>query len=77
MAAAQEWGGAISQAIGYEEGEFIEAYRELDKIQRNNYLDLYVVGTSEGLERSRSLDDVGKVDKNQYIVIRECINILL
>lgn len=66
MAAAQEWGEAISQAIGYEEGEFIEAK-----------LDLYVVGTSEGLERYRSLDDVGKVDKNQDIVIRECINILL
>jgi hypothetical protein len=185
MAAAQEWGEAISQAMGYEEAEFIEAYRELDKIQRNSYLDydpliivysklcynlfiknlslsleerknlpddeyealvqgfkeyhykeliielegyaelegidtkksknkqwpqnnielrdqslklslrlldargysvnvthcahneiLYVVGTKEGLERYRSLDDVGKVDKNQDIVIRECIDIL-
>ena len=39
MAAAQEWGEAISQAMDQEEGEFIEAYRELDKIQRNSYLD--------------------------------------
>jgi hypothetical protein len=184
MAAAQEWGEAISQAMGYEKGEFIEAYQELDRIQRNSYLDydpliivysklcydlfiknqslapeelknlpnyeyealsqgfkeydykeliselegyaelegieikksnkqwpqnnielrdrslklslrllnargysvevthgahneiLYVVGTKEGLERYRSRDDLGKVDKNQDIVVRECINIL-
>lgn len=37
---------------------------------------LYVVGTREGLERYRSLDDLAKVDKNQDIVVRECINIL-
>jgi DNA polymerase family B len=185
MAAAQEWGEAISQAMGHEEGEFIEAYQELDKIQRNSYLDydpliivysklcynlfiknqslsleernnlpddeyealvqgfkeynykeliaelegyaelegietkksknkhwpqnnielrdqslklslrllnargysvevtngphneiLYLVGTREGLERYRSLDDLGEVGKNQHIVVRECINIL-
>lgn len=185
MAAAQEWGEAISQAMDYEKGEFIEAYRELDRIQRNSYLDydpliivysklcynlfiknrnltpeerknlpddeyeafsqgfkeyhykeliaeleeyaelegidtkksknkqwpqnnielrdqslklslrllnargysvnvthgahneiLYVVGTKEGLERYRSLDELGKIDKNQDIVNRECMNIL-
>ena len=37
---------------------------------------LYVVGTREGLERYRSLEDLGEVDKNQDIVIRECINVL-
>ena len=39
MAAAQEWGEAISQAIDREPGEFINAYRKLDKIQRDHYLD--------------------------------------
>ena len=37
---------------------------------------LYIVGTREGLERYRSIDDLGKVDKNQDIVIRECIDVL-
>jgi DNA polymerase elongation subunit (family B) len=184
MAAAQEWGEAISQAMGYGEGEFIEAYRELDKIQRDHYLDydpliivysklcynlfiknqglsheerknlpndehealvqgfkeyryreliselvsyaepegietkpknklwpqnnrelkerslklsmqllnargysvdvkhdthnetLYVVGTKEGLERYRSHDNLGEVDRKQEVVVHECINIL-
>ena len=37
---------------------------------------LYVVGTREGLNRYRSRDDLGKVDKNQDIVVFECITII-
>jgi hypothetical protein len=39
MASPQLWGEALAQAMGYREGEFIEAYEELDAIQQGLKLD--------------------------------------
>ena len=39
MASPQLWGEALAQAMGYQEGEFIKAYEELDAIQQGLKLD--------------------------------------
>jgi hypothetical protein len=39
MASPQIWGEAFAQAMGYQEGEFIKAYEELDAIQQGLKLD--------------------------------------
>jgi hypothetical protein len=39
MASPQKWGEAFAQAMGYHEGEFINAYEELDAIQQGLKLD--------------------------------------
>ena len=39
MASPQLWGEALAQVMGYQEGEFIKAYEELDAIQQDLKLD--------------------------------------
>jgi hypothetical protein len=39
MTSPEKWGEAFAQAMGYQEGEFINAYEELDAIQQGLKLD--------------------------------------